>query len=155
MRRKHKIKRDITPDVKYNDEIAAKFINALMRDGKKAVARRVFYDCFDMLAQKTKKDPLEIFKKALANVAPVVEVKSRRIGGANYQVPMEVRGERRQTLAFRWLIQAARSAKGKPMSEKLAAEFLAASQNQGAAIKKRDDTHRMAEANKAFAHFAR
>lgn len=155
MRRKKKIKRNIVPDVKYNDITVTKFINYLMRGGKKSVARRVFYNCFDILAKKSKKDPLEVFKRAVVNAAPMLEVKSRRIGGAHYQVPHEVRGERQQTLAFRWIIQAAKSAKGKPMSEKLANELLAASKNQGTAIKKKDDTYRMAEANKAFAHFAR
>lgn len=155
MRRKQASKRDIKPEVKYNDVLAAKFINYLMREGKKSTATQVLYNCFDILEKKTKKDPVEIFKKAISNASPFLEVKSRRIGGATYQVPLEVRGDRRQNLACRWIINAARSAKGKPMAEKLASELMAASRNEGAAVKKKDDTHRMAEANKAFAHFAR
>jgi len=133
--------------------MAAKFINRLMTGGKKSTAQRVFYGAFDIVA-KQQKDPLQVFDEAIKNVAPVLEVKSKRIGGANYQVPREVRGERRLTLAIRWMIGAARAKKGKPMAVKLAEEFLAAAKNEGAAIKKRQDTHRMAEANKAFAHFA-
>jgi small subunit ribosomal protein S7 len=152
MRRKHKEKRTLLPDPRYQNAMVAKFINYLMRDGKKTVARKVLYQAFDILAEQ-KKDPLEIFDAAIKNVSPSVEVRSKRVGGANYQVPREVRGERKISLAFRWLIGAARSRKGKPMAEKLVQEFLEASQNQGAAIKKKMDTHRMAEANKAFAHF--
>jgi len=155
MRRKKKIKRTINPDPKYNNTLVAKFINQLMKRGKKSVAQRVLYRAFDILIEKSKtEDPLEIFDQAIKNVSPLVEVKSRRIGGAHYQVPREVRGERRTTLAIRWLIQAARAKKGKPMAEKLAAELLDASKNTGVAVKKKEDTHRMAEANKAFAHFA-
>jgi small subunit ribosomal protein S7 len=153
MRRKRNYKRDILPDPKYQNVMAAKFINRLMTGGKKSTAQRVFYGAFDIVA-KQQKDPLQVFDEAIKNVAPVLEVKSKRIGGANYQVPREVRGERRLTLAIRWMIGAARAKKGKPMAVKLAEEFLAAAKNEGAAIKKRQDTHRMAEANKAFAHFA-
>ena len=133
--------------------MAAKFINYLMSGGKKNTARNVLYGAFDIL-EKQDKDPLEIFDMAIKNVTPTVEVRSRRIGGANYQVPREVRGERKMSLAFRWIIKAAQSRKGKPMAERLVQELLDASQNQGTAIKKKQDTHRMAEANKAFAHFA-
>lgn len=133
--------------------MVAKFINYLMSDGKKNTARNVLYGAFDIL-EKQDKDPLEIFDMAIKNVTPTVEVRSRRIGGANYQVPREVRGERKMSLAFRWIIKAAQSRKGKPMAERLVQELLDASQNQGTAIKKKQDTHRMAEANKAFAHFA-
>jgi len=153
MRRKRQFKREILPDPKYQNVVAAKFINRLMTGGKKSVARGVFYDAFDIIA-KQQKDPLQIFDEAIKNVSPAVEVKSKRIGGANYQVPREVRGERRLSLAIRWLIGAAQSKKGKPMAEKLAEELLLASKNEGNAIKKKLDTHRMAEANKAFAHFA-
>jgi len=153
MRRKQKIKRIILPDSKYQNVMVAKFINYLMRGGKKTIACKVLYGAFDIL-EKQKKNPLEVFEQALKNVTPTVEVRSKRVGGANYQVPREVRGERKIALAFRWIIGAARSRKGKPMAEKLAQEFLEASQNQGTAIKKKMDTHRMAEANKAFAHFA-
>lgn len=153
MRRKHKIKRQIIPDPKYQNTLVAKFINHLMRGGKKSVAQGVLYDAFEILT-KQKKEPLEIFDQAIKNVSPFLEVKSRRIGGANYQVPREVRGERRTTLAMRWIIAVARKKKGKPMAEKLAQEMVEASQNTGVAIKKKTDTHRMAEANRAFAHFA-
>ncbi len=155
MRRKRNIKRVINPDPKYNNTLVAKFINHLMKKGKKSVAQKVFYDSFKILKKTDKdKDPLEIFDQAIKNVSPFVEVKSRRIGGAHYQVPREVRGERKITLAIRWLIQAAKAKKGKPMAQKLASEFLDASKNTGLAVKKRQDIHRMAEANKAFAHFA-
>ncbi|OGZ35316.1 MAG: 30S ribosomal protein S7 [Candidatus Portnoybacteria bacterium RIFCSPLOWO2_01_FULL_43_11] len=154
MRRKRKIKRQIQSDPKYNNTLVAKFINHIMKEGKKSTAQRVVYGAFENIEKQIKKDPLEIFDQAVKNASPILEVKSRRIGGAHYQVPREVRGERRIALAFRWIIQAAKSKKGKPMSIKLAAELIEASQNQGAAIKKKQDTHRMAEANRAFAHFA-
>jgi small subunit ribosomal protein S7 len=126
-----------------------------MWDGKKSTARKVVYDAFDIMKEKAKvEDPLELFETAIRNVGPQMEIRSRRVGGANYQVPKEVRPERKQALAFRWILIAARGGKGKPMAEKLAAELMAAANNEGPAIKKRDDTHRMAEANKAFAHFA-
>ena len=132
----------------------AKFINYIMKEGKKSTAQRVVYGAFENIEKQAKKDPLEIFDQAVKNASPILEVKSRRIGGAHYQVPREVRGERRIALAFRWIIKAAHSKKGKPMAIKLANELIEASQNQGAAIKKKQDTHRMAEANRAFAHFA-
>jgi len=155
MRRKKKIKRIIDPDPKYNNTLVAQFINYLMKDGKKSVAQKVFYDAFEILSKEDKgKDPLEVFDQAIKNVSPLVEVRSRRIGGARYQVPREVRGERRLTLAIRWLILAARAKKGKPMAQRLASELMDASQNTGAAVRKKQDIHRMADANKAFAHFA-
>jgi len=152
MRKKIKVKKTILSDVKYQNILVAKFINHLMKDGKKNIACKILYDAFNIL-EKQKKDPLEIFDIAIKNISPLLEVKSKRIGGANYQVPREVRGERKTTLAIRWLIAAAKSKKGKPMAKKLAEEFLLATKKEGAAIKKREDTHRMAEANKAFAHF--
>lgn len=155
MRRKPATKREIAPDPKYGDERLAKFINNVMKKGKKSIAQRIVYDALKSIKSKTKaKDPLEIFNKALDNVAPILEVKSRRVGGANYQVPYEVRGDRREALAMRWIIWAARNKKGKPMAEKLAQELIDASKNEGEAIKKKQNMHRMAEANKAFAHFA-
>ena len=135
--------------------LVSKLINTLMWSGQKNVARRIVYDCFDIVGGKTKEDPIRVFEEAMKNASPFLEVKSRRIGGATYQVPMEVRGERRMTLAMRWVIGAARSKKGKPMREKLAEELVLASRNEGDAVKKKENTHRMAEANKAFAHFAR
>lgn len=153
MRRKRKYKREISPDPVYQNVVVAKFINRLMTRGKKATAQRVLYGAFDILA-KQGKDPVQVFDEAIRNISPVLEVKSKRIGGANYQVPREVRGDRRLTLAIRWLVEACRSKKGKPMSERLAEEFLAAAKNEGTAIKKKIDMHRMAEANKAFAHFS-
>ncbi|KKU52386.1 MAG: 30S ribosomal protein S7 [Candidatus Ryanbacteria bacterium RIFCSPHIGHO2_12_FULL_47_12b] len=155
MRRKRKNKRVQLPDPKYGDFLIAKCINHLMSDGKKSTARAVMYDALEEI-KKTQKDtdPVALFTAAVNNVGPMVEVKSRRVGGANYQVPREVRGDRRITLAFRWIITASRAKKGKPMAKKLAEELILASKNEGAAIKKKLDTHRMAEANKAFAHFA-
>jgi small subunit ribosomal protein S7 len=153
MRRKRQYKREILPDPKYQNVVMAKFVNRLMTKGKKSTAQAVFYDAFDILI-KQEKDPVQIFDEAIKNVSPMVEVKSKRVGGANYQVPREVRGERKLSLAIRWIIGASRSKKGKPMAEKLAEELLAASKNEGTAIKKKLDMHRMAEANKAFAHFA-
>ncbi|HLD85913.1 MAG TPA: 30S ribosomal protein S7 [Patescibacteria group bacterium] len=152
--KKQASKRVIIPDPKYQNVLVAKFINKIMERGKKTVARKIVYQAFDVVHAKTKQDPRDIFELALKNVAPQVEVKSRRVGGANYQVPVEVRGDRRQALAFRWLIEAARSKKGRPMHLKLAEELVLASKNEGDAIKKRQDVHRMAEANRAFAHFA-
>ena len=142
-------------DLKYNSLRVEKFINSVMWDGKKSTARKVVYDAFDIIQEKTKtENPVELFETAIRNVGPAMEIRSRRVGGANYQVPREVRAERKQALAFRWILTAARSAKGKPMAQKLAAELIAASNNEGPAIKKRDDTLKMAESNKAFAHFA-
>ena len=145
----------VAPDPKYNNVKVAKFINHIMRRGKKSVAEKVVYLAFDQIKEVLKTEPRQIFDAALKNVSPLLEVKSRRIGGANYQVPLEVVEPRKTTLGMRWLIDAARSKKGKPMHLKLAEEIMAAYNNEGAAIKKKEDTHRMAEANRAFAHFAR
>lgn len=156
MRRKRKIKKIVKSDFKYNSSIIAKFINYLMKQGKKSVAQKVLYNSFSIIDKSNKKgDALDIFDQAIKNVSPLVEVKSRRIGGAHYQVPCEVRGDRRFTLASRWIIGAAKKKKGKSMAQKLAEEFIEAAKNEGVAIKKKHDVHRMAEANKAFAHFAR
>jgi small subunit ribosomal protein S7 len=152
-RRKAPVKRTALPDPKYKAVIVARFINGLMRRGKKSTAEAIFYDALDRIEQQTQQPGLEIFKKALENVKPIVEVKSRRVGGATYQVPLEVRPNRRTALAIRWLISFAKSRPEHSMAEKLAAELVAASKKEGATIKKREDTHRMAEANKAFAHF--
>lgn len=154
MRGKKALKRKIQPDLKYNSLVISKFINHLMQRGKKSTAERILYHSLDLIQKKMSKDPLEIFNQAVKNAAPVVEVRARRIGGANYQIPVEVRGDRRTALAMRWLIKAAKEKKGKPMSEKLAQELMDAANKQGAAIKKKEDVHRMAEANRAFAHFA-
>lgn len=155
MRRKLKSKPKITPDSVYESEKVAKFINYTMLEGKKATARGVVYRALEEVKDKAKvTDPLEIFEQALKNTGPTMEVRSRRVGGANYQIPREVRPERRQQLSMKWIIEAARSKKGKPMHEKLAEELILAANNEGEAVKKRDTTHRMAEANKAFAHFA-
>ncbi len=154
MRRARSKKRRIDPDPKYGNVLVAKFINVLMERGKKNVAHKVIYTAFDLIKEKTKKDPVEIFDRAVQNVGPLLEVKGRRVGGANYQIPYEGRGYRRNFLAFTWLIESAKNRKGKSMEEKLAAEFLDASKKEGNAMKKRASVHRMAEANKAFAHFA-
>jgi small subunit ribosomal protein S7 len=153
MRKRRAEKRYIKPDPKFNDILVAKFINYIMLDGKKTTARKVVYDSFELLEERTKKPALEIFKKAVSNVQPYVEVRSRRVGGATYQVPMEVRSERRIALAFRWLRNYSRDRKDKTMTLRLAAELMAASNGEGSSVKKKDDVHRMAEANKAFAHF--
>lgn len=154
MRGKKIAKRIIQPDSVYDSAMLAKFINQIMRRGKKNTAQKIVYGAFAIIKEKTKKEPLEIFELALKNASPVLEVKPKRIGGATYQVPTEVRTDRKITLATRWLIQAAKHKKGKPMKEKLAEELLNAANNTGSAIKKKEDTHRMAEANRAFAHFA-
>ncbi len=155
MRRKTKAKKRQEPDPIYQSELVEKFTNHLMYDGKKATARRVVYTALEDIKAKTKgEDPLKVMETAIKNVSPVVEVRSRRVGGATYQVPREVRPSRRLALAFRWILLASRTKKGKPMAQKLAEEILAASRNEGAAVKKREDTHKMAEANRAFAHFA-
>lgn len=146
-------RRQVPPDEKYNSEMVARFINKVMKDGKKSTARRSVYDAFELVAERTGRQPLEVFEQAMRNVAPILEVKSRRVGGATYQVPVEVAGDRRISLAMRWLLAAARTRHGNTFSEKLAAELMDAAQNQGAAVKRREDTHRMAEANKAFAHY--
>ena len=147
-------KRETLPDSVYDNIMVAKFINQVMRKGKKTTARKIIYGAFDIIKEKTKKEPLDVFDLAIQNASPLLEVKSKRIGGAVYQVPREVKGERRISLAMRWIIAAAKSKKGKTMKEKIAEELIAASKNDGAAIKKKNDTHRMAEANRAFAHFA-
>jgi small subunit ribosomal protein S7 len=154
MSRRHSAeKRDFVPDAKYGDLVVAKFMNSIMYEGKKSVAESIVYGAFDQIEQKAKSDPLGVFKQALENVAPAIEVRSRRVGGATYQVPVEVRNERRQALAIRWLIAAARARNDKTMVERLSAELLDASNNRGNAVKKREDTHRMAEANRAFSHY--
>ena len=153
MRRRRPERRKILPDPVYGDLTVAKFVNNLMLDGKKSTAEKLFYKSLDIIKYKEKKDGLEVFKKALDNVSPIVEVKSKRIGGATYQVPTEVRDNRKAALAMRWLILYSRSRKGQTMADRLAAEFIAASKGEGASFKKKEDTHRMAEANKAFAHF--
>ena len=146
-------KRDVLPDPVYHSKTVTKFINKVMLSGKKSVAERVVYDAFETIRAKTGKDPLEVFETALKNVMPVLEVRARRVGGANYQVPVEVRPSRRMALAMRWLRESARKRSEKSMGQRLAAEMLEAAENRGGAVKKRDEVHRMAEANKAFAHF--
>jgi small subunit ribosomal protein S7 len=152
-RRKRVIKREILPDPKYHDVVVAKFVNNLMRKGKKSTAEQILYKALDRINEKSKQDGIEVLRKALSNVGPAVEVKSRRVGGSTYQVPVEVRHNRRMALAMRWLINYATARPDKTMADKLAAELTAAASGEGAAVKKREDTHRMAEANKAFAHF--
>ncbi len=152
-RRREVPKREILPDPKYHDKLVAKFINGIMRKGKKSLAERILYGAFDLIEQRTKQDPLDIFKKAVENVKPVLEVRSRRVGGATYQVPTEVRPERRTALSIRWIVSYAKQRPEKTMIERLAGELIDAANNRGAAIKKKEDTHRMAEANKAFAHY--
>lgn len=154
MRRPLKNKHPRRPDSKYNSESVSRFINTVMWDGKKDTARAIVYDALDILAKDGEMDALETFETAIRNVSPLMEVRSRRVGGANYQVPREVPQQRRVSLAYRWLISAARAKKGKPMAQKLAEEIKLAVNNEGSAIKKKDDMHRMADANKAFAHFA-
>ena len=154
MRRRRPEKREILPDPVYGDLIVAKFINNLMKQGKKSLAEKIFYQSIDKIKKQGKVDDgIELFKKALENVAPVLEVKSKRIGGATYQVPIEISEARRMALAMRWIITYSKSRKGQTMADRLAAELLAAANNDGSAVKKKEDTHRMAEANKAFAHF--
>lgn len=155
MRGKRAPKRKIQTDPKFTSPSVSKLINYIMLDGKKSTAQKVVYGAFDLIEEKMKKPGLEIFDEAMKNVCPSVEVKSKRVGGANYQVPLQVRAERRLQLGLRWIINAARSRKGKPMAEKLATELMDAAQNQGDAVKKKADVHRMAEANRAFAHFAK
>jgi len=153
MRKKRAIRRRVTPDPKFGDELISRFVNSVLEEGKKNIARNIVYSALDQIAQKTEKNPLEVFKKAVDNASPLIEVRARRVGGATYQVPTEVRLERRTALAIRWLITYAQERSDKSMSQKLAAELLAASSGEGGAVKKKDDVHRMAEANKAFAHF--
>lgn len=155
MRGKRAGTRDIAPDNKYGSVLIAKLINYVMKDGKKSTATRVVYDAFLIIEDETKKTAVEVFDEALKNIMPAVEVKSKRVGGANYQVPMPVRGERKYALAFRWVLIAARGKKGRPMCEKLAEELMLAAKGEGEAVKKRAEVQRMAEANRAFAHFAR
>ncbi len=152
-RRNRAVKRPIKRDPKYNSELVASFINKLMMNGKKTVAASIFYEAIDIVGERTKKSGIETFEQAIKNATPLIEVRPRRVGGATYQVPLEVRPERRQSLAIRWLVQTARARSGKSMAEKLAAEFIDAANNQGATVKKREDTHKMAEANRAFAHY--
>jgi len=153
MRKRRAEKRYLKPDAKFNDVLVSKFINAIMYNGKKSVARKVIYDAFKIIEERTKKPGLEIFKKAIANTEPLIEVKSRRVGGATYQVPTEVRPERRTALAMRWIKTFARKRSEKTASSKIGMELIAAANNEGSSVKKKEDTHRMAEANKAFAHF--
>ena len=153
-RRKRIFRKNFKPDSKFGSLLVSKFINSIMERGKKTIAEKIMYDAFDIIHEKTKKGGLNTFEQSIKNVAPLVELKSRRVGGANYQVPIPVSGDRRTTLAIRWVKDAAISKKGKRMAEKLADEFIDAANKTGAAMKKREDVHRMAEANKAFAHFA-
>ena len=153
MRRKRAPQRAVEPDARYNSELAAYFINQLMKNGKKSLAARILYEALDIVEARAKKPGLEVFEEAVKNVTPLLEVRPRRVGGATYQIPMEVRPARRRSLALRWLLQSARARNGKSMAQKLAGEILDAANNQGVSVKKKDDTHRMAEANKAFAHY--
>ncbi len=154
MSRRHSAeKREVIPDAKFGDVILTKFMNSIMHDGKKSIAEAIVYDAFDIIEQKMRSEPLPVFKQALDNVAPAIEVRSRRVGGATYQVPVEVRPERRQALAIRWIINAARARNDKTMVDRLSAELMDAASNRGNAVKKREDTHRMAEANRAFSHY--
>ena len=153
MRKRRAVKRDVLPDAIYNSKIVTKLINRIMLDGKKGVAQTILYDAFDMIKEKTGEEPMAVYEKALENIKPALEVKSRRVGGANYQVPIEVRPDRSEALALRWLVNYARLRGGHSMAENLANEIIDASNGVGAACKKREDTHRMAEANKAFAHY--
>ena len=154
MSRRHSAeKREVLPDAKYGDIVLTKFMNCLMYDGKKSAAEQIVYGALETIERKSKGDPLKVFRDALDNVKPAIEVRSRRVGGATYQVPVEVRPDRRQALAIRWLIDTARSRSEKTMQDRLSAELLDAANNRGAAVKKREDTHRMAQANKAFAHY--
>ena len=152
-RKGHIAKRDVLPDPVYGSKVVTKFINNIMEDGKKGVAQKICYDAFEIIQEKTGKEPVEVFEEAMNNVMPLLEVKARRIGGANYQVPIEVRPERRQTLGIRWILAAADKRGEKYARERVAGELMDAANNTGAAVKKREDTHKMAEANKAFAHF--
>jgi small subunit ribosomal protein S7 len=147
-------KRVPAPDPVYQSVQVAKFINNIMERGKKSVARKIVYDAFSIIKEKTKKEPLDVFESAVRNAAPLLEIKPKRVGGATYQVPREVRGDRKLALAYRWIIESARSGKGRPMAEKLADELVAAAKNEGAAVRKKENTHKMAEANRAFAHFS-
>ena len=153
MRKRRAVKRDVLADPVYNSKLVTKLINQIMRDGKKGTAQTILYNAFDMIKEKTKEEPTEVFEKAMENIKPALEVKSRRVGGANYQVPIEVKADRSQALGLRWLVQYARLRGGHSMAENLANEIIDAANGTGAAVKKREDTHRMAEANKAFANY--
>ena len=153
MRKRRAIKRDVLPDPIYNSKVVTKLINQIMQDGKKGTAQKILYEAFDIIKEKTGKDPIEVYNQALENIKPALEVKNRRVGGSNYQVPIEVSEDRAQTLALRWLVNYARLRNGRGMAEKIANEIIDAANETGGAFKKREDTHKMAEANKAFAHF--
>ena len=153
MRKRRAVKRDVLADPIYNSKLVTKLINTIMKDGKKGTAQRILYDAFDIIKEKTNREPMEVFEAAMENLKPALEVKSRRVGGANYQVPIEVKPARAQALALRWLVNYSRLRGGHSMSENLANEIIDAASGTGAAVKKREDTHRMAEANKAFAHY--
>ena len=153
MRKRRAEKRDVLPDAIYNSKVVTKLINAVMLDGKKGTAEKIIYDAFEQIKEKTGKDPVEVFNAAMENIMPLLEVKSRRVGGSNYQVPIEVRADRRQTLGLRWLVQYSKNRSGRGMANKLANEIMDAANGVGGAVKKREDTHKMAEANKAFAHY--
>ena len=153
MRKRRAVKRDVLADPMYNSKLVTKLINQIMNDGKKGTAQTILYDAFNIISEKTGKDPMEVFEAAMENIKPALEVKSRRVGGANYQVPIEVRADRSQALALRWLVNYSRLRGGHSMAENLANEIIDASEGTGGAVKKREDTHRMAEANKAFAHY--
>ena len=153
MRKRRAVKRDVLADSIYNSKLVTKIINTIMKDGKKGIAQTIFYDAMNMVGEKTNKEPMEVLNQALENISPALEVKSRRVGGANYQVPIEVKADRKQALGIRWLINYARLRGGHSMADNLANEIIDASNNTGAAVKKREETHRMAEANKAFAHY--
>ncbi len=153
MRKKRAVKRDVLPDSIYNSKVVTKLINQIMIDGKKGTAQKIIYEAFDIIKEKTNEEPIVVFEKAMKNIKPALEVKTRRVGGANYQVPVEVKPDRAQALAFRWLAQYARLRNGHSMAENLANEIIDASNGTGASVKKKEDTHKMAEANKAFAHY--
>ena len=153
MRKRRAVKRDVLADPIYNSKLVTKIVNTIMKDGKKGIAQTIFYDAMNIVKEKTNKEPMEVLNSALENISPALEVKSRRVGGANYQVPIEVKADRKQALGIRWLINYARLRGGHSMAENLANEIIDASNNTGAAVKKREETHRMAEANKAFAHY--
>ena len=153
MRKRRAVKRDVLADPMYNSKLVTKLINQIMLDGKKGTAQKILYEAFDMIKEKTGKEPMEVFEKAMENIKPALEVKSRRVGGANYSVPVEIKGDRAQALALRWLVNYSRLRGGHSMAENLANEIMDAAENTGAAVKKREDTHKMAEANKAFAHY--
>ena len=153
MRKRRAEKRDVLPDAIYNSKVVTKLINAVMLDGKKGTSEKIIYEAFDIIKEKTGKNPVEVFDAAMENIMPLLEVKSRRVGGSNYQVPIEVRPDRRQTLGLRWLVQYSKNRSGRGMANKLANEIMDAANGVGGAVKKREDTHKMAEANKAFAHY--